>query len=130
MGIKTEFIDDGNGVLHTGTGIVQGREIIDGVSSVLEAAKRGMPLRYSITDLSNITKVEITSNEIRDIAHINIQTSHIISRRTLVVIVASSLHYGLARMWEVYAEPTNWNTRVFRDANEAKAWLNTSVDSS
>lgn len=129
MGIKTEFIDDGNGVLHTGFDIVQGREIINGVSSVLEAAKRGMPLRYSITDLSNVTKVKITSNEIRDIAHINIQASHIISRRALAVIVASNLDYGMARMWEAYVGSTNWNTHVFLDANEAMVWVNTTVNS-
>jgi hypothetical protein len=47
-----------------------------------------------------------------------------VPRAPAVAIVApSDLAFGIARMWEAFAEVTRWNTHVFRSRAEADPWL-------
>jgi hypothetical protein len=41
----------------------------------------------------------------------------------LAVVVDKDVHYGIGRMVEVYCESCGINLRIFRDLDEAKAWL-------
>jgi len=41
----------------------------------------------------------------------------------IALVVARELHYGIGRMIEVYARPTDFRFRVFREEDEGRAWL-------
>ena len=41
----------------------------------------------------------------------------------IALVVAKDLHYGIGRMIEVLAHPTEFRFRVFRDEVEGRAWL-------
>ena len=123
MAYTTEFVDEGRGVLHTGHGVVTGAEIIDGASHLLQAVQGGMPLRYGLVDFSGITQFAVSTPEIKAIARLNIATAEIMRKVCATIIAPSDHAFGMARMWQAHADATAWNTRVFRDAGEARGWL-------
>ena len=123
MAYTTEFVDEGRCVLNTGCGVVTGAEIIDGASRLLQAVQDGMPLRYGLVDFTDIDQFLVSTPEVKAIARLNIATAEI-ARNVCAAIIAPSDHaFGMARMWEVYANATDWERRVFRDADAARDWL-------
>lgn len=42
---------------------------------------------------------------------------------TVVVIVASTLHYGLSRMFEIFAEQNGLEVEIFKEEDKARQWL-------
>lgn len=123
MAFTTEFIEDGHGVLQIGSDTLQGSELIAGATTVFEKAKLGMPIRYAIVDLTNVEHLDTTSSHVRTVAGINIDISKIIGKVVVAVIAPSDAAFGMARMWEIYVNPSSWSTYVFRNEREAKAWL-------
>ena len=123
MAYSTECVDGGRGIVHTAGGIVTGAEIIDGAARTLATVQAGVPLRYILTDFTDIRRLSVNAEEVRDIARINITTAQI-NRGICVAIVAPGDHaFGMARMWEGHVDATGWDTRVFRGMDEARAWL-------
>jgi hypothetical protein len=123
MAYTTEFVDEGRGVLHTGHGVVTGAEIIDGAARLLQAVQGGMPLRYGLVDFSGITQFTVSTPEVKTIARLNIATAEIVRDVWASIIAPSDHAFGMARMWEAYANATAWNTCVFRETDAARAWL-------
>lgn len=123
MAYRTEFIDDGRGVLHTGLELVTGAEIIAGVARDLQGVRDGMPLCYAFVDLTGSTQLSVHPDEVKAIARLNLAVAEV-RRHVCVAVVAASDHaFGMARMWEAHAGATDWTTYVFREAAKAKAWL-------
>jgi hypothetical protein len=129
MAYTTEFVDAGCGVLHTGGGLVTGDEVIDASTCVLQATRDGMQLRYAVADFTDTVAFSVNTDEIKAIARINIAVAEI-NRDLCVAVIAPSDHaFGMARMWQAHAGPTEWETCVFRDADEARRWLAGYLDS-
>jgi hypothetical protein len=42
---------------------------------------------------------------------------------TIIVIVSSTLHYGLTRMFEVFAEQNGLKVEIFKEEDKARQWL-------
>lgn len=123
MAYTTEFIDDGHGVLHTGSGIVTGRELITASEQDLQAMRDGLPLRYGLIDFTGITRFEAGSDEIRSVARLSVSMAKIIGTAHVAIIAPHDVAFGMSRMWEAYAHAADWHTYVFRHRPEAEAWL-------
>lgn len=124
MAYTTELLDHGRGVLHVGSEIVTGKELLDGSMLVFQALRSGHPICYGLPDFTAITQFQVGTDDIKALAKINTEMAKIVRQPTCVAVVApSDLAYGISRMWEVYVEPTLWKTRVFRSRPEANAWL-------
>jgi len=74
--------------------------------------------------LSDYREIELsaTSDDMRAIANILGANASFFRRRNAVV-VASQAAYGMARMFEAFAEPHGLELRIFEDVAEAEAWL-------
>src|SRR5258708_16593245 len=71
-------------------------------------------------DLTQVTDVEITPNDVRRLA----QRSVFLPNARRAVLVSSDVVFGLSRMFEVFRESLGeTGIRVFRDRAEALAWL-------
>lgn len=123
MALATQYIDDGRGLLHTGSGIVTGQELIAGATQVLDDIRGGLPICYALIDLTDITGFEVSSDDIRGVAKLNLSMAEIIGPARVAVVAAHDIAFGMARMWEAYAHTTAWQTQVFRDRSEAENWL-------
>ncbi len=71
-------------------------------------------------DMSGVTGVEdITASMLKDISSVRIFSES--SRRA--VVAPGDLEFGLSRMYEVFSHSTDDNFSVFRNVEDALAWL-------
>ena len=123
MALTMEFIDDGRGVLHVGSGVVSGAELIAAAGRDLAAAREGLPLAYGLVDLTDTTRFDALAGDIREVARINLALAGIIGRACVAVVAPQDVAFGMSRMWEAYMHAAAWETCVFRQRAEADAWL-------
>ncbi len=123
MSYSTEFIDDGRGVLHVGTGIVHGDEIHAGSMEEHRVESRARALRFGLVDLTDVTELRITSEDVRAIAAECHITARLAPHAAVAIVAPRDALYGMARMWEILVEGTGWDIRIVRLREEALDWL-------
>ena len=114
--------DEGMKVFHVqATGEVNDTELMDLSASLRQEA--AFILGYSILcDCSALTKVSISAGQIELLA----KTAR--SRTNFVAVIAPrSVAFGLARMYQIIADPEGARISVFAGMEEAMAWLQTNV---
>lgn len=73
-----------------------------------------------ILDMRRVTEFKLSSEELRDFAQRSIFSST--SKRSF--LVATELHFGLARMFEAYRQVAGEKgIKVVSDLNEARLWV-------
>ena len=79
--------------------------------------------RYSLSDLTAVSKVEVPTKAIELIAEF-CRSAAIVNPKAVVAAVADQdLIYGLARMLEILRDETDWENEVFRNREDAEAWI-------
>ena len=92
--------------------------------SLLRESDRLKGLHYGLIDLTDVTELRATRDDVLEFVQVDMQIALSVPRALAVAIVApSDLAFGIARMWEAFAEVTRWNTHVFRSRAEADPWL-------
>jgi hypothetical protein len=76
--------------------------------------------RVELVDLTGVVSEDVDTAVLREIAD-NLKRATKIQR--MAVLADRELHYGLARMFQAYASDSPVAVRVFRDRDEALAWL-------
>jgi hypothetical protein len=110
-------------VFSTGDGVFTHADFLEHMAR-LQRDARFQPEFDQLVDCRAFT-LQLTSEEISDLASRSVFSSR--SRRAFVV--ASSLQFGLSRMFAAYREEKGrQETMVFRDLREALAWLNLPPD--
>lgn len=123
MPATTEYVRDGRGFHLRATGSVAGEDLVN-VALGLEADPvRLRGLRFMLADMSGVTEFLMTTEHVRRIADADRRMALVVPSMCVAIVAARDDTFGLARMWEVMAEPTGWATRVFRDAASADAWI-------
>ncbi len=124
MPFSTEWVSEGRGVHLAGTGTLTGQEILDAKTRLLRAPDRLKGLYYGLIDVTDVTELRVTRDDVLEFVQVDMQIALIVPRALAVAIVApSDLAFGIARMWEAFAEVTRWNIHVFRSRAEADPWL-------
>lgn len=124
MPFSTEYLPDGRGVHMTGTGLLTGQEILAAKAGLLRAPDRLTGLAYGMVDVTDVTELRITRDDVMEFAAVDVRIAALVPRALAVAVVApGDLAFGLARMWEAFAEVTGWNTHVFRSRADAEPWL-------
>jgi hypothetical protein len=119
----TEFTPDGTGVLHRGEGIVTGPDLIAAAAEHHRLEERARKLRYGFVDFSQVSELRVSAVEVQTIADENRRTAVFTPNAVVAVIAPLDHAFGVSRMWETLMDATNWTTRIFRDRDEALAWL-------
>ena len=123
MPYTMDFTKDGKGVLRKGLGVLKGQEIIEGGLALLAEEQRLRGLTYGRADFTEVTSIVITPDDIHRIADTNKRMAQINPHAVVAIIAPGDAIFGIARMWETFAESTGWKTKVVRTAAEADAWL-------
>jgi hypothetical protein len=120
---STWLIEEGRGLMFVGSGCVTWREIYEAKTELAARKDIVRPVPFAIIDLEAITALQLDAEELRQLASIDLFLATL-SPGAVVAVVAPQDHvFGMARMWEVFAEPTGWRIRVFRSREEACAWV-------
>jgi len=124
MPFETKELDHGLGSLVIATGEISEEEYLSFYRALLTSGTE-VPQKqlYNIPDYTAVTKAEISPKAIERIAQLSIQSSTENSFTITAVIANQDLIFGLARMWENMASQATWDINVFRNRNDAEAWI-------
>jgi hypothetical protein len=122
MPLDVVYEREGAGVLVTGTGIVRGAEFI-AMNRRIYAADFLPRLRYQIVDISRVERHEVSAAEIQLCARQDREAAAQNPQLLIAVVAGDQLGFGLARMWEAYADDPVLKTRVYKSIEDARAWV-------
>jgi hypothetical protein len=124
MPVEIIYLDNGRGLLVKCCAPLSGNDKIKTNEVLLRSPDELAKLRYLVIETTSgefhcsTEEVRIISAQDKQIAKIAPQDLHV------ALIVPSDVDFGMARMWQVFAEETGWQTAVFRSCAGAGTWLN------
>ncbi len=114
----------GSYVRLTSHGIITDDELLHAIQTMCASDEATRLHRCALMDFSRVERVDVSSDTVRELAQLNINASKLVTPGAAVALAApQALVYGLGRMWEIYAQNTGWETRVFERLEEAEHWL-------
>ena len=128
MPIDIKDLDGGVGVIITGEGFVTEKEWVDAlVEHLTQDQNKFKKYRYSLSDYTAVTRIEISNEAIYKIAGFCESASKINPKPAIAIVASQDFMYGMARMWELIIDMTDWETMVFRKRADAEAWISEKV---
>ena len=119
-----KITDQGLGLVRTTSGAVTGEDLLEAHTAYLaENEDQFTNCRYWLYDYSKADCNKVQTHDIMRLAALH----RSVASKNPALVVASccpgDLEFGLSRMWEAFVQPSCWNTRTFRTAEEAKEWI-------
>jgi hypothetical protein len=118
-----EFVEDGRGLVFSGSGVLTGQEILEAKEAL---AADEVPLRtvkFALVLLVDVTAVDVTVGDLRAAAIVDRRLGQMMPNAAVAIVAPRDHDFGIARMWEAIADVPEWTTYVFRSREEADAWL-------
>jgi len=111
-----------HGVTAIFSGVITSQEIYDANTEIL--THPDFPsLSYQLCIFQNVSDFKISTNEMMLVAQRDADASKINANVKVAIVTDSSLVYGLGRMYEAFADESNWQTEIFWKIEEAHDWL-------
>ncbi len=121
MPISVKCVDDQYVVLHC-----EGDVLVDDfvkANDYIYAELDARLARLQIVDLTTATRIELSAEDVQRLADQDRRAVDVIDRVAIAVVAPKDFAFGLARMWEAYADAPDVVTAVFRDLDTARDWL-------
>ncbi len=119
----TYRIDRALGLVHTtATGTLTDEDLADHKRALLRDPdfKPGMK---ELSDVRAVEQLQVTVDGVRRLVALDkVQSADLVDYQ-LAIVVSADLVFGMARMYETLTEDSVQDVGVFRDMEEAKAWL-------
>ncbi len=123
MPLTTETTRDCQGIVHVGTGVVTGEELVQGSDAALKLVQNTQNFHYEFVDLSSATGLEMKDEHLAQITAIDRLAAVFRPEAIVVVVAPRDEFYQLGKKWESQVKDLGWNTHISRDRAEALAWL-------
>lgn len=123
MPVKINFLENGTGVEFIASGIVTGKEIIE-ANKRIYTPEHLAGLKYKIIDRTTCTDYLVTTEEIQDIADLDIQAAKVNNGVTVILVSPTPLQYGMTRMWQILTDETRWKSKIFKNRKDADEYIN------
>ena len=128
MPIEIRDLDGGLGNIILGRGTVTEAEYVDVLKKHLTQDKaKFKKYRCSLIDLTAVSKVEVSTKAIKLIAEHCMSAAIGNSEIVVAEVADKDLIFGLARMWEILTDATDWEIMVFRNREDADDWIRQKV---
>jgi hypothetical protein len=121
--LHTKFINGGIGVCLVGAGHVTADEMLQAKLALAEQAESVKGLCFAIVDFQEVTLLTLTAEDLHRFVEIDMRMVPLVPNLAVAVVAPKEHMFGLARMWEVFAERTGWKTGVFRCSAKACTWV-------
>lgn len=128
MPYRTELTEDCMGVIHIGSGVVTGDEILRGSEAVSQLVQNTENFHYEFVDLSEATGIKITDWQLREIATVDRMTAFFRPHAVVVIVAPDERLFAVAKQWESRVQGLGWNTHISHSRSEAKNWLAENFD--
>ena len=111
------------GVITIYSGVVTDEDLLQSANDKCSSVEKIKSYRYALTDCTNVTELNVTTDAVIKNAEIAKSAFAINSNIIFVAAVPTDLMYGLSRLWQVYADESDGQTKVVRSREEADIWL-------
>ncbi len=123
MAYQINFENQGRGVVLQFTGAVTGAEIIEAAGRMYRADEHNL-LRYQIVDLTAAASLQISEDQLRQIALLDKQAAGKNPDQVVALVGNEAIFAGSDRRYAVYAEVwAGFETEFFATLDEVRAWL-------
>ncbi|MEM9336135.1 MAG: hypothetical protein AAGA33_14910, partial [Pseudomonadota bacterium] len=121
---RQTLICNGQGVVFEASGVVTSTEFFTTFESYFDSPDElFLPLRFSLTDLTDVERVEISTEDVADLG-LTAKKAYQRNPDSIVAFAApSDLTYGLANVFTAWTGPQTWTTNLLRDRPSAERWL-------
>jgi len=109
-------------VLTLGSGSLTDDDIVQFKARLLRDPdfKPGM---RELSDIRGVDQFDVTPAGVQAMVQQDTRDSEKIASHKLAIVVSKAVAYGMARMYQTMTESNIETVRVFRDIDEASAWL-------
>jgi hypothetical protein len=109
--------------IHVCFGTILKQELIDAIKTLYDSG----PTPNHLWDLTETDLSQIKGDDVKEIAEFAARYAPIQMNGRTAFVSTSSLGFGLARMYEAYAENAGQSAEinVFRSPEEAEEWIST-----
>jgi hypothetical protein len=128
MPYRTELTEDYMGVVHIGSGVVNGEEILRGSQAVAQLVENTENFHYEFVDLSEATGIQITQQHLQEIAMLDRTTAYFRPHAIVVIVAPDERLFAVAKQWESMVQDLGWKTHISRARSEARSWLRENFD--
>jgi hypothetical protein len=124
MPIHIQYLED-QGVVFKGEGVVTFEDFKGANALIYSSKKKIEEISYQIIDLETIDKMDLSNDELEQLAHRDQYTFGVNPNMRIAVVGPEDLTFGLARVWEAYACQLNSprTCEIFRNHDEALKWI-------
>ena len=122
MSINLTFTNDKQGIYAALEGKVTLKDFITGAAEAYSEENIQIQ-RYQIIDFTNCTSFELSSNDMQQIAKIDKEASETNPNIIIAIIATTDVAFGMSRVYEAYADETGFDIMVFRNSEDAEAWI-------
>ena len=107
--------------IFTPTGVLNFNEIMSAITAFYD----GTPTKNVIWNLNDVSKINVTSEEIEKIAASRPQDNKIRPEGKTAIVAQNDYYFGLSRMFETYSQLKNipFQVMVFHTMKEACQWI-------
>ena len=123
MPFNTEFTEDYMGIVHVGTGIVTGAEILQGCKSVTALVQTTENFHYKLVNLAGATDLQVSEDELSQIVAEDRLIAAARPHAAIAIVAPNEQITAVARHWENLVEGLGWPTHITRTASDAWRWL-------
>lgn len=114
---------DERGVLLTGEGVIRPDDVSRVNSALYASTEKIKALTYQLCDYTKVTGVEISWEEMRQLAAQDAKAAESNPELKIAVVGDKDLVFGMLRIWDAQVSDSSVETQVFRTMEEARDWL-------
>lgn len=124
MPVEIELISGGIGLLLRASGKLTTEQLTVAGGPFLATAQNLDRVEFAVVDGSLVDSATFSVKEIRALAESAVRIGRVLRPGLRVALVfPRDEAFALARMWEICAERTGWETQVFHSLTDAAMWL-------
>lgn len=123
MPYDTELTEDCLGIVHVGSGVVTGEDLVAATQAATRLVQNTENFHYELVDWSQVAEVKITEEQLEEIVALD-HFAAVFRPDAVVVIVAPRDNlFELAQKWDRRVQDLGWKTHISRERWEAIEWL-------
>ncbi len=123
MSYTTELTEDCMGIVHTGSGLVTGAELLEACRSATALLQNTENFHYEFIDFTEVTVLQITPEELDEMVAQDRFAATFRPDAVVVIVAPRDDLFEVGKKWERRVQDIGWNTHISRDRTEALAWL-------
>ena len=123
MPYTTELTEDYLGIIQSGTGLVTGREILQGCRTVTALVQTTENFEYKLVDFSSVTNLQISADELAAIVEEDWLIALSRPHAAVVLVVPNQEIEALATRWQEMVSELGWETQIACSRAAAQEWL-------